>query len=114
MTNNYMDKAIKSFEYLEGWQSKDGESVVSEVATEGLKALRALQSQPAHNPWQPIETAPRDRTRVLVSDRYCVDTAYFTKGEWWLYECSDDWYSCSINPTHWMPLPAAPDLNGEG
>lgn len=39
--------AIRSFEYLEGWQAKDGEIVVSEVAAEGLQALRALQSQPA-------------------------------------------------------------------
>lgn len=75
------------------------------------EALAILDQQAAHNPWQPIETAPKDRTRVLVSDRYYVDTAYFAKGEWWLYECSDDWYSCSINPTHWMPLPAAPQFD---
>ena len=58
--------------------------------------------------WQPIETAPKDGKRVLVTDGFEVCDAYFRSGEWWQYECGDDWYSVSINPTHWMPLPQPP------
>lgn len=64
--------------------------------------------------WKPIETAPKDRTRILVSDGFYVDTAYFNKGEWWHYECGDDWYSMSCNPSFWMPLPDAPTNSKEG
>lgn len=59
--------------------------------------------------WQPIETAPKDGKSILVTDGFEVCDAYFRGGDWWQYECGDDWYSTSINPTHWMPLPDAPE-----
>lgn len=59
--------------------------------------------------WQPIETAPKDGTSILVTDGFDVCDAYFRGGDWWQYQCGDDWYSTSINPTHWMPLPDAPE-----
>ncbi len=59
-------------------------------------------------PWQPIEIAPKDRNRVIVTDGFEVCDAYFNNGDWWQYECGDDWYSVTINPTHWMPLPEPP------
>ncbi len=57
--------------------------------------------------WQPIETAPRDGTRVLV---WAHDRA------WTADRCSegvpDFWDSDGtfIQPTHWQPLPAPPVL----
>ena len=59
--------------------------------------------------WQPIETAPKDGKSILVTDGYDVCDAYFRGGDWWQYQCGDDWYSTSINPTHWMPLPSCPE-----
>lgn len=56
--------------------------------------------------WQPIETAPRDGTEVLVWDE---DGPDFFLGHWdlsfrsWLSDYFDE-----ISPTHWMPLPPAP------
>ncbi len=70
--------------------------------------------------WQPIETAPKDRTTILV---WCDNDVYAV---WWvsrLDEHGDAWNSfdgwgVSDNhndpqplrgsPSHWMPRPAAP------
>lgn len=76
--------------------------------------------------WQPIATAPRDATAVLVmSDIWPgTDTGRAKEcnghntyvAEWW--EGSGEWVCymdaieeprCPIEPTHWMPLPLAPE-----
>ena len=86
----------------------DAETKMTPVAS--AKYVRADKSVPE---WQPIETAPKDWKRVLVTDGFEVCDAYFRGGEWWQYECGDDWYSVSINPTNWMPLPQPPTKGGE-
>lgn len=69
--------------------------------------------------WEPIETAPKDGTRILVFD-HGVWPAHWTEecekgnGEsgpgWQIYECEmDAWYALAADtPTHWMPLPSPP------
>ncbi len=66
--------------------------------------------------WQPIETAPRDGTAVLL---WLQDEGFSVKGAWmpvhgnnpmwWIREMdisqSDDGFHLI---THWMPLPDAP------
>ena len=59
--------------------------------------------------WQPIETAPTDGGEVLVyvGKSYvggCVVAVKDTNGDWL------DWDGDVWEPTHWMPLPAAPAL----
>ena len=74
----------------------------------------------ADQEWRPIETAPKDGTKVLVYDESygLPQKAWFGKDhfdeehEGWLFGDGDD-YSCGlyftpINPTHWMPLPKPP------
>ena len=54
--------------------------------------------------WQPIETAPKDGTCVLVYSKGRVISAYFLHDDW-----LEVLHSYSFNdPTHWMPLPEPP------
>ena len=62
--------------------------------------------------WQPIETAPRDGTYILLFGRHSRRggliqiTARWGGGDW---ESADDGYGAYIIPTHWMPLPDPPE-----
>jgi hypothetical protein len=65
--------------------------------------------------WQPIETAPKDGTRVLISrmDRYAdlmyMYVAWCRRKSWIILESAKGTrYSVDTPPTHWMPLPAPP------
>lgn len=58
--------------------------------------------------WQPIETAPRDGTRILAFvPPYGAMTAHtdFFNGEWRCHSCLNR----EAQPTHWMPLPDPPE-----
>jgi len=74
------------------------------------------RSDLAHRPasWQPIETAPRDGTSVLV---FCDNQ--FKIGHWsiigkgWRYSFILQDRN-ALNPTHWMPLPAPPTTQKGG
>jgi hypothetical protein len=48
--------------------------------------------------WQPIETAPRDGTRVLVWGPHDPEP------DIWFWDKHTGW----AGATHWMPLPAPP------
>lgn len=69
--------------------------------------------------WQPIKTAPKDGERVFLG---------WYRGEYWdcgvgcfvpglisstfdRWKREDGWF---IDPTHWMPIPVAPPLDGGG
>lgn len=69
--------------------------------------------------WQPIETAPKDGTSVLLGCDYDrLGKARVTLAWWdgkWLEsqywnECEEEWEDCTVQfrPTHWMPLPEPP------
>lgn len=63
--------------------------------------------------WQPIETAPKDNTRIIV---YCND--FWETIVRWNSLLGDFWLDDSMDtpdgePTHWMPLPSPPITNGE-
>ena len=53
--------------------------------------------------WQPIDTAPKDGTLVLICEYGCVYVAIFNKEGF----CYNDEH-IGFNPTHWMPLPKPP------
>ena len=62
--------------------------------------------------WQPIETAPRDGTSVLLIRAKAMDGGRLGHrigiGSWKQGQWKGD---CTRAPTHWMPLPEPP---GEG
>jgi len=60
--------------------------------------------------WQPIETAPKDGTDILVWWPFwskSPEVAAFIDGEWYSECVTSD--STEKPPTHWMPLPAPPE-----
>ena len=62
--------------------------------------------------WQPIETAPTDGTHILVfAPVDGVVSSYFKHGCWQrmttVYAAGRD----GNEPTHWMPLPDAPEAD---
>ena len=69
--------------------------------------------------WQPIATAPRDGTRLLLAVFREGDYVNIGVGAWEFIETSEwdgikvyDWaeYAGSTEePSHWMPLPAPPE-----
>lgn len=68
--------------------------------------------------WQPIETAPKDGTELILFDEMvCIgswrnDWNFQDEPKQWFDNTFDD-YSCGygstpLKPTHWMPLPEPP------
>jgi len=74
--------------------------------------------------WQPIETAPKDGTQILLCDALDADGNPITDGSWGLFVQVAAWWAgedawivyCDMvrdpplhfEPTHWAPLPKNP------
>jgi hypothetical protein len=70
--------------------------------------------------WKPIETAPKDDTRVLILDHGIQFIAKWSNEAdhghalvapgWQIHYCHEDlWYcTATATPTHWQPLPEPP------
>lgn len=76
--------------------------------------------------WQPLETAPKDGSRIMVWDgapyfaRWAerCEFAQFENGPGWqIFECEDSFYSCGLlpnEPTHWALCPKGPETTQGG
>jgi hypothetical protein len=67
--------------------------------------------------WQPIETAPKDGTEILLGNSTWVDLGYWAVnlngegGEGWTCEVVQSWGMeeyAYCKPTHWQPAPEPP------
>lgn len=59
--------------------------------------------------WQPIETALKDDTKILVWCDIGHQIATWSEGEW--FNGDVNLRSFDAMPTHWMPLPDPPALS---
>ena len=61
--------------------------------------------------WQPIETAPRDGTELLLYQQEAG-----IQVSWWGHDPDNQdtgWVGSVPEPTHWMPLPEPPINRGD-
>lgn len=103
-----------------------GERIEREFAERNGEA-----ATPAYGVWQPIETAPKDGTPVLVwnvpltkygiapkeqPEAFVASCDAEWSAEWVIhgsFESSDGYMPTVENPTHWMPRPAGPGVAPE-
>lgn len=83
---------------------------LAEIAALMREAAQALKGSALSRPasgWQPIETAPKDGTRVLGGwvDYPLVQIVFCDRDETWRESQA---MRSSAPPDHWMPLPAPP------
>ncbi|MGU7839430.1 hypothetical protein ACV22V_08190 [Burkholderia sp. AW33-5] len=98
--------------------------------------VAARRTTPDREAWQPIETAPKDGRTLLLGYPNACGKWRTVRGQWmsqnYIDECWEDpddvepgWFetpdnaedppNCwGIDPTHWMPLPAAPTSDKGG
>lgn len=109
-----------------GLPSDAGPAIAISVAVAAIRdALNSLAADGwvLQRGWQPIETAPKNGSSVLVSNGEYVYQAWWNaepqiwnhEGDlspcWTLFEPADYYCALHLNedpPTHWTPLPAAP------
>ena len=91
---------------------------VGENVDEVLREIWDEAQRQAAPTWQPIDTAPKDGTWILLAGdsgytttpfrvsvcQYSFDTYY----SWWRDHAGDNFRDDGDEPTHWMPLPPAP------
>lgn len=79
-----------------------------------MEKVERVRQALSGNDWQPIQSAPKDGTRILVtqesSETYLGDEGPFHHVAWWQTDNFNvtefmDRDGRRISPTHWMPLP---------
>jgi len=76
---------------------------------EAAERIRSLRAENRSSEWQPIETAPKDGTSVLVVNGYWIITAHWHRSQCWA-TCGPTYEPIPYDelPTHWQPLPSPP------
>jgi len=91
--------------YAEQGLVEEWDSLVPHIKARWRRSIIAAWNRRASG-WQPIETAPRDAMLLLC---HTEDTApligYWGWGAW----RENNGKGTVLRPTHWQPLPAAPE-----
>ena len=88
------------------YMGSDPERLRLEAVSRAIMAERERQ-------WQPIETAPKDGTMVLVFTNGHMDVTSWPENWGGKWPSAYMAYAEGLEPTHWMPLPAPPIRKGE-
>lgn len=90
------------------YRSDGWEEHIAEIALKTISSLRT--GVPAQQTWQPIETAPLDRSVIVATDEGIVGEAHFEGPDWyWAGGDSSDYHDTQCRyPRYWQPLPAGP------
>jgi hypothetical protein len=94
--------------------SYDSDSLQTYFESELADALAREAALRESMEWQLIETAPKDGREILVWSEGYVSCylAICDKTGWWTPDYKpQEWTELINSPTHWMPLPAAPEVN---
>lgn len=91
----------------------------SKLADEARTHDAASPAAQAVDLWQPIETAPKDGTIIIVAGAPelgytlpCIVDALYDDGGWLVNQWESP--SFAITPTHWMPIPPLDQQAGNG
>ena len=102
------------------YRDESGYEIEPHFSEDQLTEAYEAGKRDAISKWQPIETAPKDGTAFRAYADELIDLDF---NPWGSVEAAwsgeefigcvwngqqDAWYGKAINPTHWMPLPAAP------
>ncbi len=101
-------------------------AVIESITTAIYRAMLAAAPSTKEPGWLPIESAPKDGSRILI---HTPNSRHKVQEAWWAipYEGTPDgWWSTPTSPTgrgymilpeaatHWQPLPAAPSTKEPG
>lgn len=70
-----------------------------------IAAMRAQTAPGVLDGWQPIETAPKDGTHVLLANKSGTRVADGMYGNYKVWS----WPYVMVEPAYWRPMPAAPN-----
>ena len=90
-----------------------------EVESDAYEIWQAAWSRRAEAQWQPIETAPKELGKRILGLKDCGEGTltsisivfWLNDGEWHINDCAPRTAEgFGYRVTHWMPLPAAPEV----
>ena len=99
-------KLAAAQEEMNGWrnQAHQSQSAFDRLQDQLAKAEQRVAE------WQPIETAPKDGSFILLA----TPKGRIADGFWSLVYGVWSWPYVMVEPTHWMPLPTPPKRSMEG
>lgn len=120
-----MPKSEKFYCYCS--DCSDKETLNGEYAKNPFQAKQAWNTRANEMTWRTIDSAPRDKEIIIFVSGEGVGTGIFSNSRnnsWtltvmgqWAIESEDNYWGREFfngrYPTHWMPLPSAPDSEGK-
>lgn len=115
MSDDYAD-LLEDLDYMSGNSLRAKKAAIAIRAQ--AEHIAALESMVA---WRPIETAPKDGTHIdlWAGEERVADCRWNVRSKRWEYWAWGDFDGMAMvkvdyNPTHWMPIPAAPLKEDDG